>query len=290
MKRLSLLFTTLLLLLSAGPVLAAQAKITWYGHAAFKVVTPSGKVLLVDPWISNPSNPNAKKDLGELKKVDLILLTHGHGDHIGDTVDIAKTTGARLVAVPELQKAMVAYKGFPEKQIDRTTTGSFGGTVSLLDGEVTVLFVPAVHGGGMDTDKGSVYAGHPGGFLISVKNGPRIYHTGDTDLFNDMALLKGQVDMMLLCIGDKFTMGPVRAAQSVEMIRPKMAVPMHFGTNPALSGPVRHTGTVPQGAAALWPGTSDAPDEGGRDHHLEIKIPDYTPAKIYLALWTDTDV
>ncbi len=236
MKRLSLLFTTLLLLLSAIPALAAQAQITWYGHAAFKVVTPSGKVLLVDPWISNPSNPNAKKDLEALQKVDLILLTHGHGDHIGDTVDIAKKSGARLVAVPELQKAMVAHKGFPEKQIDRATTGSFGGTISLLDGEVTVLFVPAVHGGGMDTDKGPVYAGHPGGFLISVKNGPRIYHTGDTDLFSDMVLLKGQVDLMLVCIGDKFTMGPVRAAQAVDMIRPKMAVPTHFGTFPVLTG------------------------------------------------------
>lgn len=236
MKRLCLLLTALILLVSAVPALAAQAKITWYGHAAFKVVTPSGKVLLVDPWISNPSNLNAKKDLEELQKVDLILLTHGHGDHIGDTVEIAKKSGARLVAVPELQKAMVAHKGFPEKQIDRATTGSFGGTISLLDGEVTVLFVPAVHGGGMDTEQGPVYAGHPGGFLISVKNGPRIYHTGDTDLFNDMALLKGKVDMMLLCIGDKFTMGPLRAAQSVDMIRPKMAVPMHFGTFPALTG------------------------------------------------------
>jgi len=88
----------------------------------------------------------------------------------------------------------------------------------------------------MDTPGGPVYAGHPGGFLISVKNGPRIYHTGDTDLFNDMALLKGQVDLMLLCIGDKFTMGPVRAAQAVNLVRPKLAVPMHFGTFPALTG------------------------------------------------------
>ena len=236
MKRLSLLFIPLFLILSAVPSLAAQAQITWYGHAAFKVVTPSGKVLLVDPWISNPANHNAKKDLESLKKVDLILLTHGHGDHIGDTVEIARKSGAMLVAVPELQKAMVAHKGFPEKQVDRATTGSFGGTISLLDGEVTVLFVPAVHGGGMDTDQGPVYAGHPGGFLISVKNGPRIYHTGDTDLFSDMALLKGQLDLMLLCIGDTFTMGPVRAARSVEMIRPKMVVPMHFGTFPVLTG------------------------------------------------------
>ena len=219
-----------------GAFAAPAAEVTWYGHAAFKIVIPSGKVMLVDPWITNPSNPNGKKDVENLAKVDLIFLTHGHGDHIGDSVEIAKKTGAKLVATFDLQKAMVAYKGFPQKQIDRATAGSFGGTISLLDGEVSALFVPAVHGGGMDTDKGPIYAGDPGGFVISVKNGPRIYHTGDTDLFNDMTFLKGGVDIMLVCIGDRFTMGPVRGARAVQIVMPKMAVPMHFGTFPALTG------------------------------------------------------
>lgn len=237
MNRLLLVLVFFVGLVSAVNAGAAEtAKVTWYGHAAFKVVTPGGKVLLVDPWISNPANPNAKKDLEGLQKVDLIFLTHGHTDHIGDSVEIAKKTGAKLVATFDLQKAMAAYKGFPEKQIDRATAGSFGGQITLLGGEVTVLFVPAVHGGSMDTPNGPVYAGEPGGFLISIAGGPRIYHTGDTDLFSDMALLKGQVDIMLLCIGDKFTMGPVRAARSVDLVRPGMAVPMHFGTFPALTG------------------------------------------------------
>lgn len=215
---------------------ASSAEVTWYGHAAFKIVTPSGKVMLVDPWITNPSNPNGKKDVESLTKVDLIFLTHGHGDHIGDSVEIARKTGAKLVATFDLQKAMVTYKGYPEKQVERAATGSFGGTISLLDGEVTALFVPAIHGGSMDTDKGPIYAGHPGGFVISVKNGPRIYHTGDTDLFGDMKFLKGGVAIMLVCIGDRFTMGPVRGAKAVQTVMPKMAVPMHFGTFPALTG------------------------------------------------------
>lgn len=222
--------------ISALPAFAAPAEVTWYGQSAFKVVTPGGKVLVVDPWITNPANPNGKKDLEALTKVDLIFLTHGHGDHIGDTVDIAKQTGAKLVATFDLQKTMVAYKGFPEKQAERAYTGNFGGEIKLLDGEVTVKFINAVHGASMDTDKGPLYAGNPAGFLISVKNGPRIYHTGDTDIFNDMAFLSGSVDMMLVCIGDKFTMGPVMAAKSVSLVKPKMAVPMHFGTFPALTG------------------------------------------------------
>jgi L-ascorbate metabolism protein UlaG (beta-lactamase superfamily) len=218
------------------PAFAAQAEITWYGQSAFRVVTPGGKVLLVDPWITNPANPNGKKDLDDLKKVDLILVTHGHFDHVGNTVEIAKKTGAKLVAVFDLMKALVAYAAFPEKQTGMELSGSFGGQITLLDGEVTVKFIPAIHGGSMDTPNGPVYAGHPGGFLISVKNGPRIYHTGDTDLFGDMANLKGQVDIMLLCIGDRFTMGPLDAARSVDLIRPKMAIPMHFGTFPLLTG------------------------------------------------------
>ena len=230
-------FVVLTMLLCTAPLFAAgKATVTWYGQSAFKVVTPSGRVLLVDPWIKNPVNKNGEKDLESLTKVDLIFITHGHGDHIGDAVQIAKQSGAKLVATFDLQKTMVAYKGYPEKQAERDTTGNIGGILHLLDGEVLVKFIPALHGDSMDTDKGPLYAGRAGGFLISVRGGPSIYHTGDTDLFGDMALLRGKVDMMLVCIGDKFTMGPVDAAKAVDLVKPMMVVPMHFGTFPALTG------------------------------------------------------
>ncbi|MRR10278.1 hypothetical protein EG831_09455, partial [bacterium] len=111
--------------------------------------------------------------------------------------------------------------------------------------EVTVAFIPALHGSGIDAVEGSAvaakslqYAGQPGGFVISIKNGPAIYHTGDTDLFSDMALVKdfGLIDLMLVCIGDKFTMGPKRAAQAVKLVGARVAAPMHYGTFPVLTG------------------------------------------------------
>ena len=131
-----------------------------------------------------------------------------------------------------------------------------------------VKFIHAVHGDSMDTDKGPVYAGRAGGFLISVKGGPSIYHTGDTDLFGDMALLSGKVDMMLLCIGDKFTMGPVDAAQAVKLVKPMMAVPMHFGTFPALTGTAEQ---FPGRAAENRAGETAAADEGRRDAGMAMK-------------------
>jgi L-ascorbate metabolism protein UlaG (beta-lactamase superfamily) len=236
-----------LAVLAISPLTASAAgstEITWYGHSAFKVVTPGGKVLLIDPWLANPANPRGKELLAGLDKADQILLTHAHGDHIGNTVEIARRTGARLVASNDLMKAMVRYADFPATQADPSGTGNFGGTVTLLGGEVKVTFVHAVHSSALEYDdksgvpKSLAYAGNPGGFLIAVSNGPTIYHTGDTDLFGDMKLIGDitRVDVMMACIGDKFTMGPERAAAAVELVRPKMVIPMHFGTFAALTG------------------------------------------------------
>lgn len=205
----------------------------WYGQSAFKLTTPSGKVLLIDPWIANPLNQDAKEQLANLDKVDLILVTHGHFDHVGNTVEIAKKTKAKLVSTFDLALAMVQYAGFPKEQAGFDTLGNFGGELNLLDGEVKVAFIPAVHSSSVQSDGTPMnyYAGNPGGFLISVKNGPVIYHTGDTDVFGDMSLIPNfrKVNVMLTCIGDQFTMGPERAAEAVKLVNPDMVVPMHFG-------------------------------------------------------------
>lgn len=225
-------------------VQAAGTEITWYGHSAFKVTTPSGKIVLIDPWLTNPANPKGKEILANLDKADQILLTHAHGDHIGNSIEIAKKTGAKLVASNDLMKAMVKYADFPAKQADFSGTGNFGGTVTLLGGEVKVTFTHAVHSSALEYEektgipKSLAYAGNPGGFIITVAGGPTIYHTGDTDLFGDMKFIGdlAPVDIMMTCIGDKFTMGPDRAAMAVDLVNPKMVIPMHFGTFAALTG------------------------------------------------------
>jgi L-ascorbate metabolism protein UlaG (beta-lactamase superfamily) len=212
----------------------ADTKLTWYGHAAFRIDTPAGKSILIDPWLTNPSNPTGKDEVKTVK-ADLILVSHGHFDHVGDAIDIAKRTKAKLVATFDLGNAIVAA-GYPKDQYGFDTGGNFGGSVTALDGEVTITFVPAIHSSAIG-EKGA-YGGNPGGFVIAIKNGPTLYHTGDTDLFGDMALVGkfSKVDYMLACIGDHFTMGPARAAEATKLVKAKTIIPMHFGTFPVLTG------------------------------------------------------
>jgi L-ascorbate metabolism protein UlaG (beta-lactamase superfamily) len=218
----------------------AQTQLTWYGQSGFKIVTPGGKTFLIDPWLTNPVFDKGRKELASLKNVDLILLTHGHGDHVGDAVEIGKTTGAKLVANFDLSTAVVSVLGYPSDQAGMDTAGHIGGQLKLLHGELTVCFVPAWHGSTVRKDENSppVPAGMPTGLVISIRNGPTIYHTGDTGFFSDIARVSdyNKIDVMLVCIGDHFTMGPVRAADAVKLVKPRAVIPMHFGTFPVLTG------------------------------------------------------
>ena len=225
-------------LFSSGAQPALNTQLLWYGQSAFKLTTPTGKVLLIDPWLTNPVNPTGKADLAKLDRADLILITHGHFDHVGDAAAIAQKTKAKLVSTADLGQAF-KYGSYPKDLVGLETQGNFGGELTLLNGDVKVAFIPAVHSSAVASDGSPAqYAGNPGGFLISVKNGPIIYHTGDTDLFQDMSLISrfGKVSLMLACIGDHFTMGPTRAAEAVKLVNPAAVVPMHFGTFPALTG------------------------------------------------------
>jgi L-ascorbate metabolism protein UlaG (beta-lactamase superfamily) len=228
----------------ALPLVAQETKVQWLGHAAFAVTTPRGKVLLIDPWINNAANPAAgegKDASAAIEKADLIFLTHGHRDHVGDAVAIARRTGAQLVSNPELAANLVRLNDFPAKQTEVGIMG-IGGEISLLDGEVRVAMTPAVHSSSVFDPKAGAgeadraYGGNPAGFVIMVKNGPAIYHSGDTAYFGDMELIgEYAIDVALLNIGGHFGMEPPMAARAAKSVRAKLAVPHHFGTFPGIT-------------------------------------------------------
>ncbi len=224
---------------------ADTTTLTWHGHAAFDIVTPKGKVLMIDPWLKNPVNPDAKngKDpVAAVTKADYILLTHGHFDHVGDSVAIAKKTGARLVTNFELGSNMAKLQGYPKDQMGLDTLMNIGGAITIADGEVTVDMVPAIHSSGMgnpyagEKDPDLVYGGNPAGFVIRIKNGPTIYDTGDTAYFTDMKLIGDYApDVALVNIGGHFGMEPPMAARAAQAVRAKLAIPMHYATFPVLT-------------------------------------------------------
>jgi L-ascorbate metabolism protein UlaG (beta-lactamase superfamily) len=224
---------------------AQETKLKWFGHAAFSITTPKGKVLLIDPWLSNPSNPEAKdgKDpLAAVPRVDYILLTHGHRDHVGDAVEIARKTGAALIANPELAGNLVKLADFPSKQAETEAIMGIGGEIQIADGEVTIAMTLAIHSSSVFNPKAGpneperAYGGNPAGFVIAIKNGPTIYHSGDTAYFKDMETIGETyaIDVALLNIGGHFGMEPKQAARAAQSLRTKLAIPHHFGTFPGI--------------------------------------------------------
>lgn len=224
---------------------ADTTTLIWHGHAAFDIVTPKGKVLMIDPWLKNPANPSAKdgKDpLAAITKADYILITHGHFDHVGDAVEIAKKTGARLITNHELGSNMTKLLGYPKEQMGFDTLMNIGGEIKIADGEVVIDMVPAIHSSGMgnplagEKEPEVAYGGNPAGFVIKIKNGPTIYHSGDTAYFTDMALIGEQkIDVALINIGGHFGMEPAMAARAVKAVHPRLVIPQHYGTFPVLT-------------------------------------------------------
>ncbi len=229
-----LIIATVISIFAVAPTASSQekkigkdVKITWFGHAAFKLESPKGKIVLIDPWLQNPKAPaNARN----LTTADVILVTHGHSDHLGNTVDLAKITGAKVICIYEIALYL------SEQGINNFQPMNKSGTVEV-DG-IKFTMVDAAHSSGIDVAGKLHVGGEAAGFVIEFENGFKVYHAGDTGLFGDMRLI-GEMykpDVALLPIGGLFTMGPREAAKACTLINPRYIIPMHYGTFRELTG------------------------------------------------------
>jgi len=205
----------------------ADTTLTWLGHSAFRLDTSSGKRIYVDPFLNG--NPKCPDDEREPERADIVAVTHGHGDHVGDTVDIAKKHGSTVVAIVELS-GWLGKQGVDESKLPGPNKG---GTVDVDGVKFTV--VNAFHTG--SAPDGS-YGGEPAGFVVTTEDGKKLYFAGDTCLFGDMQLI-GRVyepDVAIIPIGDHYTMGPKEASVAIELLGVKRVVPCHWGTFGLLTG------------------------------------------------------
>jgi L-ascorbate metabolism protein UlaG (beta-lactamase superfamily) len=203
-------------------------KLTWLGHATFKITTPSGKVVLIDPWVmGNPACPDAQK---KFSRLDIMLITHGHFDHIGDAVVLAREHKPQIVAIYETC-AWLESKG-----VENTLAMNKGGTQKV--GELEVTMVHAVHSCGILDDGKIIYGGEACGYVVRLPGGLTLYHAGDTTVFGDMKLIAElyKPDLACLPIGDLFTMSPREASLAIRLLDVRHVIPMHYGTFPPLTG------------------------------------------------------
>jgi L-ascorbate metabolism protein UlaG (beta-lactamase superfamily) len=203
-------------------------RLTWLGHATFRITTPSGKVIVIDPWVQ--TNPMCPEPLKKFERLDTMLITHGHFDHIADAVALGKQFKPQIVAIYE------TCIWLESKGVSNTNGMNKGGTQRVGDIEVTM--VNAIHSCGIQDGDNIVYGGEACGYIIRLPGGLTIYHAGDTAVFGDMKLI-GELyapDLALLPIGDHFTMGPREAAVAIRLLGVRQVIPMHYATFPSIVG------------------------------------------------------
>src|SRR4051812_9184327 len=242
-----------------------KVELLWLGQSAFRITTPGGKVIVIDPWLTkDPKTPAQYKNLDALGHVDLLLVTHAHGDHLGDAVELAKKNKAPLYAPAGLNQSLQTLGVLTP---DLSPRMNKGGTITPLGPGIRIHMVHAEHSSELvwhnpATDRDETHVGgEPAGFVLELENGLRIYHMGDTALFGDMRLIAERFhpDVVLVPIGGHFVLDPDSAAFAVrELLKPKFALPMHYGTTPQLKGTpeefTRALGDAPVKVITLQPG------------------------------------
>jgi L-ascorbate metabolism protein UlaG (beta-lactamase superfamily) len=238
--------------------LPAGATITWYGHACVELRTAGGRTVLIDPWFGNPRSPRSAADVSAC---DLLLVTHGHDDHLGDALSIASRLRPAWPCIHEM--SLWLARRLPGGS-DQVIGMNKGGTVEAAGLRVTMTRADHSAGNWDGSAETTLYLGEPAGFVIELEDGYRVYHAGDTEAFGDMALIRElhRPDLALLPIGGHYTMDPAGAAMAVELLGVRDVMPIHYGTFPALAGTPDQLREALQ-ARGLDGVTVHAPEPGG---------------------------